>query len=108
MSLAKILWEENADLAQAALENIFVDRLRKGTLPATNFQSYIAQDVYFIEAAARAHALALARTPDTQDLLDFFDVLAGEVQELKRQAEQAAKRGAELRTLSRESNTIVY
>ncbi len=75
MSLAKALWQENADLAQAALEHPFVQGLRKGTLPYQSFQGYIAQDVYFIEASARAYALALARTPDQQGLYDFFDLL---------------------------------
>jgi thiaminase (transcriptional activator TenA) len=91
MSLAKTLWEENRDLAQAALEHPFVQGLRRGTLPYQNFQGYIAQDVYFIEATARAYALALARAPDQRGLYDFFDLLAGVINELREQEERAAE-----------------
>jgi|SRR5581483_6554774 len=91
MSLAKTLWEENRDLAQAALEHPFVQGLRKGTLLYQDFQGYIAQDVYFLEASARAYALALARTPDQQGLYDFFDLLAGVIKELREQEERAAE-----------------
>ncbi|SRR6266487_2450035 len=95
MSLAKTLWEENGDLAQTALEHPFVQGLRRGALPYQNFQGYIAQDVYFIEASARAYALALARTPDQQGLYDFFDLLAGVIKELREQEERAAEWGVE-------------
>ena len=95
MSLAKSLWEENRDLAQAALEHPFVQGLCKGTLPYHDFQGYLAQDVYFLEASARAYALALARTPDQQGLYDFFDLLAGVIKELREQGELASHWGVE-------------
>lgn len=95
MSFAKMLWEENTDLVQAALEHPFVLGLRQGTLPYQNFQGYLAQDVYFLEASARAYALALARAPDQQGLYDFFDLLAGTIMELRKQGEHAAELGVE-------------
>ena len=55
MDLAKTLWAENADLAQAALEHPFVQGLRMGTLPRQNFQSYIGVTTFFppkIQASA--------------------------------------------------------
>ncbi len=47
MDLAKTVWAENADLAQAALEHPFVQGLRMGTLPRQNFQSYIGVTTFF-------------------------------------------------------------
>ena len=60
MSLAKSLWVENADVARAALEHRFVRGLGNGDLPLGSFQKYVAQDAFFLEAFARAYALALA------------------------------------------------
>jgi thiaminase/transcriptional activator TenA len=108
MSLAKALWQENADLAQAALEHPFVQGLRKGTLPYQSFQGYIAQDVYFIEASARAYALALARTLDQQGLYDFFDLLTGVIKELREQGERAAEWGVEPTNISPDRATQAY
>jgi thiaminase/transcriptional activator TenA len=39
MSLSASLWEENDDLARAALEHRFVRGIGDGTLPLESFQS---------------------------------------------------------------------
>ena len=57
MSLAKMLWEENADLSRAALEHRFVRGLGNGFLPLDSFKEYIGQDAFFLEAFARAELL---------------------------------------------------
>jgi thiaminase (transcriptional activator TenA) len=64
--------------------------------------------VYFLEASARAYALALARTPDHQGLYDFFDLLAGVIKELKEQEERAAEWGVEFKNISLGRATQVY
>ena len=81
MSLAKALWEENTDLARAALEHRFVRDLGNGTLPLESFKEYVAQDAFFLEAFARAYALALARSPDREGLRDFSGLVAGVIEE---------------------------
>ena len=77
MSLAKTLWEENADLSRAALVHRFVRGLKEGSLPLNSFQRYIGQDAFFLEAFARAYALALAHSPDQEGLREFADLLSG-------------------------------
>jgi thiaminase/transcriptional activator TenA len=108
MTLAKTLWEANADLARTALEHPFVRALRAGTLPRQNFQGYIAQDAYFLDAFARAYALALARSPDQQGLHDFFELLAGVLEELKLHAGYAARWGVTLVDITPISATLAY
>ncbi|CAN5639586.1 thiaminase II [soil metagenome] len=83
MSLAKTLWSENADLAQATLEHRFVRGLADGTLPLESFQEYVAQDAFYLESFTRAYALALAHSPDIRGLQDFAELLAGTLEELK-------------------------
>lgn len=94
MSLAKTLWEENADLARRALEHRFVRGLGDGDLPLGSFQKYVAQDAFFLEAFARAYALA--QSPDRQGLHDFTELLAGVLEELKLHGKYAEGWGVEL------------
>lgn len=108
MSLAKLLWAENADLAQAALEHPFVHSLRTGTLPRQTFQNYIAQDAYFLEAFARAYALALAHSPDQQGLHIFFELLAGVFEELHLHAGYAARWDVKLSEVTPTQATQAY
>jgi thiaminase (transcriptional activator TenA) len=83
MGLARLLWQASADLAEAALGHPFVRGLRDGSLALDAFQHYIAQDAYFLDAFARAYALALARSPDRHGLDAFQELLAGVVHELR-------------------------
>ena len=97
MSLAKKLWAENEDLAQAALTHPFVQGLRTGNLPRETFQHYIAQDAFFLDAFARSYALALAHSPDQEGIRDFFELLAGVQEELRLHASYAEKWGVSRR-----------
>jgi thiaminase/transcriptional activator TenA len=91
MSLARGLWADNTDLAQAALDHPFVRGLRAGTLPRHHFQAYLAQDAYFLDAFARAYALALAHSPEQQGRRAFFELLAGVFEELRLHEGYAAR-----------------
>jgi len=108
MSLAKKLWAENEDLAQAALTHPFVQGLRTGNLPRETFQHYIAQDAFFLDAFARSYALALAHSPDQQGIHDFFDLLAGVQEELRLHASYAEKWGVSLSDVLPDSTTLDY
>lgn len=108
MSLAKKLWAENEDLAQAALAHPFVQGLRTGTLPREIFQRYIAQDAYFLDTFARSYALALAHSPDRQGIHDFFQLLAGVLEELRLHAGYAEKWGVSLADVTPDSATLDY
>jgi len=83
MSLARTLWQANADWAQKILAHPFVRRLGDGSLPVASFKSYVAQDAYFLEAFARAYAFCLANSTARQDLHLFAELIAGVLEELK-------------------------
>jgi thiaminase (transcriptional activator TenA) len=83
MSLAKILWEANADLAQRMLGHGFVRGLRDGSLPIDCFKGYVAQDAYFLEAFARAYGFCLAYSTAREDIQAFADLIAGVRAELE-------------------------
>ena len=108
MSLAKTLWEENADLAQAALEHRFVCSLGDGDLPLGSFQEYVAQDAFFLEAFARAYALALAHSPDRAGLHDFAELLAGLLEELELHSKYAERWGVEFGDIVPGEATLAY
>ncbi len=108
MSLARLLWQENSDLAHASLTHPFVEGLGTGRLPQQNFQSYVGQDAYFLDAFARAYALALAHSPDQQGLRAFFDLLAGVLEELHLHAGYAQRWGVQLDTITPAPATLAY
>ncbi len=89
--LAATLWRDNADLARACLEAPFVRGLADGTLPIACFGAYIAQDAFFLDAFARAYALALARSPDRHGLEQFHALIGGVLDELRLHDAYAAR-----------------
>ncbi len=80
---ASHLWQQSRDLADACLEHPFVQGIASGDLPRERFQVYVAQDAFFLEAFARAYALAFAHCPDREGLEIFKDLLVGVFEELK-------------------------
>ncbi len=79
---AEELWQRNRDLADACLQHPFVQGIASGQLARPCFQVYVAQDACFLEAFARAYALALARSPDREGVYVFKDLLVGVFEEL--------------------------
>ncbi|MBS0525931.1 MAG: TenA family protein [Proteobacteria bacterium] len=82
-SLARRLWQANADWAQKILAHPFVQGLGDGSLPLGRFKSYVAQDAYFLDAFARAYAFCLAHGTSRDDLYGFSELIAGVLEELK-------------------------
>ena len=108
MSLARTLWEENADLAGAALSHPFVRGIAEGSLPRDAFAAYIGQDAFFLDSFARAYALALAHSPDRASLHAFADLLAGVREELRLHAAYAARWGIDLARIVPSAATRAY
>ena len=108
MSLVRALWEENADLAQAVSEHRFVRGLKDGSLPLGSFQEYIGQDAFFLEAFARAYALALAHSPDQEGVREFAGLLSGVLEELELHGRYAVEWGVRLETVSPGKATLAY
>ena len=108
MSLAAALWKESADLARAALGHRFVRGLGDGTLPLGDFQDYVAQDAFFLEAFARAYALALARSPDRGGVEAFAGLVSGVIEELELHGGYAERWGVPLDGVGPGEATLAY
>jgi thiaminase/transcriptional activator TenA len=87
--IADDLWIENRGLALQCLEHPFVKGIASGELAPQRFARYIEQDAYFLDAYARAYALALAKSPDRFGFFAFKDLLDGVLDELKLHQEVA-------------------
>jgi thiaminase/transcriptional activator TenA len=83
MSLARQLWQANADWTAKILAHPFVQGLGDGSLAVGAFKSYVAQDAYFLDAFARAYAFCLAHGTSREDLFGFSELIAGVLEELK-------------------------
>ena len=96
MTLARALWQANADWARKILTHPFVRGLGDGSLPVESFKAYVAQDAYFLEAFARSYAFCLANGEARSDLYGFADLIAGVLDELKLHASYAERWKVEL------------
>jgi len=106
--LAARLWSANADLAHACLHDAFLRGLADGSLPIGWFGAYVAQDAYFLDAFARAYALALARSPDRQGLHAFHTLIGGVLEELRLHATYAARWQVDLTRMTPSAATLAY
>lgn len=82
MTVSSKLWQANQDLAQACLEHPFVQGIADGTLDRRKFAYYVQQDVFFLEAFARAYSIAAAKTQDWQGFQVFHALASGVLEEL--------------------------
>jgi thiaminase/transcriptional activator TenA len=96
-----VLWNENADLAEACLRHPFVQGLSKGSLDPAAFKRYVAQDVFFLDAFWRAYALAAARiTGDRDRARAFHRLMGGVLDELRLHEEYARTLGIDLHRIT--------
>ena len=93
---AQQLWQRNRDLADACLKHPFVQGIATGQLARASFEVYVAQDAYFLDAFARAYALALAKSPDREGTEVFKDLLVGVFEELALHRSYAERWGISL------------
>jgi thiaminase/transcriptional activator TenA len=108
VTLSTVLWQENADLAAAAIGHPFVRGLADGSLATPRFTAFIAQDAFFLEAFARAYALALAHCPDRSGMDTFADLLAGVRNEVTLHASYADRLGIDLARTTPTTATLTY
>lgn len=107
-SFAGELWREHHPLAARILGDPFVRSLGESTLPRASFVFYVKQDAYFLEAFARAYALALARTPDREGMQAFFGLLSGALDELRLHRGYAARWDVDLTETVPAPATLAY
>jgi thiaminase/transcriptional activator TenA len=108
MSLARTLWQANADWAQKILAHPFVRGLGDGSLSVASFKGYVAQDAYFLEAFARAYAFCLANSTSREDLYGFSELIAGVLEELKLHKAYAERWKVELTSVTPVGATQSY
>ncbi|BAS28139.1 TenA family protein [Limnochorda pilosa] len=96
MGLSTRLWEENQDLARACRDHPFVQGIASGELPRPRFAFYVGQDAFYLEAYARAYALALAKAPDRSTMLEFRDLMEGVFEELRLHQQYARRWNVDL------------
>jgi thiaminase/transcriptional activator TenA len=108
MTLSTRLWAANCDLAERALAHPFVSGLADGSLPPQRFAAFIAQDVFFLDAFARAYALALVRAPDTATLLTLADLIGGVRAELGLHTSSVANGAVDVQSVQPTPATIAY
>lgn len=108
MTLSTDLWHDNAELAAAAVGHPFIRGLADGSLATPRFTAFIAQDAFFLEAFARAYALALAHCPDRSGMDVFADLLAGVRNELALHASYAERLGIDLARTTPSTATLTY
>ncbi len=107
-ALSSSLWQANEDLARACLNGPFVRGLGQGALPLPSFQSYVAQDAFFLETFARAYALALAHCKNRRHLSTLANLLAGALKELDLHQSYAARWDVDLSNLAPHPATLAY
>ena len=108
MSLARDLWHASADLAGQALAHPFVQGIADGRLDRDRFAGYVAQDAFFLDAFARAYALAVVHAPDSRTLGAFVDLLTGVRDELRLHAGYADRWGVDLTAVEPVDATLAY
>jgi thiaminase/transcriptional activator TenA len=94
--LHQILWQANTDLAQACLEEPFVQGLADGNLKPEVFRRYVAQDAFFLKAFLQAYALSAARCEILEHIRHFHRFMGGVLEELQLHSRYAASLGIDL------------
>ncbi len=108
MNLSKHLWDKNKDLAFASLNSKFVQGIKNGNLPKNNFQSYVAQDYFFLESFARAYGLAISKCFDINAIRTLSELLLGVSEELVLHEKYAKEWGINLTNNKIEVPTKAY
>jgi thiaminase/transcriptional activator TenA len=99
MTLSQQLWEANLDLAQASLNQPFVQGIYDGSLPQARFAYYVGQDAFFLEAFAKAYSIAAAKAPNWQGFTTFHNLADGVLAELKLHERYAQSWGVSLQNV---------
>ncbi len=68
-SFSSQLRAEAAPIWQKIYQNPFLAELQNGTLPLEKFRYYLTQDYLYLEGFARTVAFALAKAPDSRNLV---------------------------------------
>lgn len=79
MTFCDDLWRGIADLNRKILEMPFNRELAAGTLSPERFKFYVIQDSLYLNSFSRALAIASAKAPDANAMLQFTQSAAGAI-----------------------------
>ena len=108
MSLSQTLWQANKDLAEASLQNPFVQGIGDGSLAKEKFAYYVGQDAFFLEAFARAYSIAAAKAPNWESFQTFHALAEGVLQELNLHQGYAQSWNVDIKTVEPGTATRQY
>ncbi|NEO98876.1 MAG: TenA family protein [Symploca sp. SIO2E9] len=108
MTISIDLWQSNQDIAQECLNHPFIQGIANGTLESSKFAYYVAQDVFFLEAFARAYSLAAAKSDDWEGFNTFHALAGGVIEELKLHEAYANSWGVDLQQVEPTTATRRY
>ena len=108
MLLSKKLWESNIKIAFLCLETKFVQGIKYGNLPKNKFQSYVAQDYYFLKSFAKAYESSIVKIKNKKSSKTLNDLLIGVSEELILHKSYAKKWDIDLNTNILETATKKY
>ncbi len=83
MPLSDTLWQANLDLARICLELPFLQGISDGSLARPRFAYYIGQDAFYLQAFARAYAIAAAKSPDWIGYRSLHELAGDALQEMQ-------------------------
>ncbi len=108
MSLSQKLWRSDQAIAQACLEQPFVQGIADGSLSQERFAYYVGQDAFFLQAFARAYSIAAAKAPDWDGFHAFHALAAGVLEELRLHQSYAGAWRVDLRAVEAGAATRRY
>lgn len=108
MSLSQKLWQANQDLAEASLNNPFVQGIGDGSLPTEKFAYYVGQDAFFLESFARAYSVCAAKAPTWKSFQTFHTLADGVLRELNLHKSYAQSWNVDIKTVEPGAATRQY
>lgn len=108
MPLYQMQWNQNDDLIRKCVEHPFVQGLGDATLDLDAFRRYVAQDAFFLNAFAKAYALALAKSENIAQADVLHGFIGGVLDELKLHARYAASLDIDLENVRPFPETLAY
>ncbi len=109
MPFSHLLWQTNTGLAQSCLDHPFVQGIGDGSLSRPRFAWYIGQDAFYLQAFARAYAIAAAKAPDWAGFRELHELAGGVLRELELHQGVATAWGLNLDSVrTRPSHTALH
>jgi len=80
MIFTQHLWESALPVYRSILDNLFIQELSNGKLPAHKFEFYIQQDALYLTDFGKALALLAVKAHNQADMLQFLQFAQGAIQ----------------------------